>query len=114
METFYFGRQKEKKMKDWRKTREYRIWKAHVVRRDKVCKICGAIKSRQAHHINHATYFPELRFEDSNGICLCYKCHMNYHCNFHRSYREKCTEYTLNNFKTLVNYFRTILGANNE
>jgi hypothetical protein len=86
---------------DWRASREYRLWRARVIRRDKRCKCCGSIRQRQAHHKNHATYFAEDRYDVDKGICLCYTCHMNYHCNFHRSYREKCTIEDFDNFMTL-------------
>ena len=89
---------------EWRKSREYRIWRAHVVRRDKRCVICGNIEGREAHHMNHATYFPEERFDDDNGVCLCKKCHMNFHCNYKNSYREKCTKTDFENFKVLFKY----------
>ena len=95
-------------MKNWRKTKEYRRWKVRVVRRDKRCQVCGSIKKRNAHHINHATYFPEQRFDENNGICLCRDCHTNYHCNYLRSFRAKCTRYNLDNFFSLLRYIKTI------
>ena len=91
-------------MSDWRRTREYRTWKVHVVRRDKRCMVCGTMKSRQAHHMNHATYFVNDRFDVDNGITLCHKCHIQYHCNYHRSFRHKCTKYDFQNFLTLFDY----------
>lgn len=94
-------------MKNWRKTREYRVWRAIVIRRDKVCQICGSMKSRNAHHINHATYFPEQRFDPQNGVCLCGECHMNFHCNFLNSYRTMCTKKHFDNFVVLTSYFKT-------
>ena len=93
---------------DWRKSREYRIWRATVIRRDKRCAICGTIKNREAHHKNHATYFPDLRFDPANGVTLCKKCHMNFHCNFKRSYREKCDQADFDNFTVLIKYAREL------
>jgi hypothetical protein len=87
---------------NWRKTRDYRIWRVAVLRRDKKCVICGSMKGRHAHHIHGATFFPELRFEEDNGVCLCAVCHMNFHCNFKRSYREKCDMDDFLNFETLL------------
>jgi len=98
----------------WRRTREYRIWRVRVIRKHGKCAACGSIKHRHAHHKNHATYFPAIRFEESNGICLCRDCHMNFHCNFKRSYRTKCTEYDLNNFFTLIDYFVKVFGKTGE
>jgi len=77
---------------NWRQSREYRIWRARVIRRDKACLICGAIKNRHAHHLNHASYFPDQRFDEANGICLCGNCHKIFHTSFKRSYRVKCTK----------------------
>ena len=99
-------------MKNWRKTREYRIWRVNVIRRDKKCKICGSIKKRHAHHIESGQYNPDLRFENNNGITMCYECHMNFHCNFKRSYRQKCSNYDLKNFKVLVNYIKEKFNEN--
>ena len=95
-------------MSDWRNSREYRVWRAEVIRRDKRCVICNSIKYRHAHHLNHATYFPKERFLTANGICLCRHCHMNFHCNFKRSYRTKCTEYDFFNFIQLYRYFTEV------
>jgi len=92
--------------KNWRHTKEYRKWRVEVIRRDKRCVICGSIKHRNAHHINHATYFPEQRFDIDNGVTLCHDCHTNFHCNFKKSFREKCTKYDWDNFKVLTNYFK--------
>jgi len=77
----------------WRKTPDYRKWRIKVIRRDKVCQVCGTIKQRQAHHLNHATYFPDERFDVNNGICLCDECHKIFHTSFKRSYRQKSTRY---------------------
>jgi len=96
------------KTQDWRKTRDYRIWRVIVIRRDKVCQICGSNKKRHAHHIESGAYNKELRFEPINGVCLCSRCHSQYHNNFNRSYRVKTTKYNLENFKSLMAYARSI------
>lgn len=101
--------------KSWRNTREYRIWRAKVIRRDKRCVICGSIKERVAHHLDHASYFPDERFDVNNGVCLCNECHIQFHNNFKRNYRVKCTKYDFENFKALTNYFKGKLnGANKD
>lgn len=94
-------------MTNWRTSRDYRIWRVQVIRRDKVCKICGSNQRRQAHHINSASYFVDERFDIENGVTLCYKCHMNFHCNYKKSYREKCTIDDYENFVVLTDYFKT-------
>ena len=87
-----------------------RIWRIQVIRRDGVCKICGTRKSRQSHHLNSASFFPDERFDINNGVTLCYSCHMNFHNNFKRSYRTKCTKYDWDNFICLTDYIK---GLNN-
>ena len=90
---------------EWRNTRDYRIWHARVIRRDKQCVVCRSSKKRTAHHLNSGSYFKEERFDTSNGVCLCSECHTNFHTNFKRSYRETCTGYDFDNFITLSRYF---------
>ena len=94
--------------KNWRSDPRYHKWREQVILRDKKCVICGRQKHMVAHHLDHASYFPNERFDINNGITLCYECHMNFHNNFKRSYRQKCTKYDFENFKTLVNYFKCI------
>ena len=95
---------------NWRSSREARIWRVRVIRRDSVCQVpgCGSRKGRQAHHINSASYFPDERFDEENGIVFCKGCHMNFHTNFKRSYRQKCTRYDLDNFMALTSYLNRI------
>ncbi len=93
-------------MSNWRKSKEYRHWRIKVIRRDKVCVICGSNKRRQAHHKQDASYHSTQRFDIENGVTLCYDCHRNFHTNFKRSYREKCTDYDWSNFICLTDYLR--------
>ena len=58
--------------------------------------------------MNHATYFPEERFDVDNGICLCASCHSHFHNDFKRSTRTKCTKYDYNNYNALNEYFKTL------
>ena len=85
-----------------------------VLRRDKVCQICGNRQTREAHHMNHASYFPEQRFDINNGITLCKKCHINFHTNYKRSFRTKCTKYDFDNFKSLVSYFKGLFKCEQD
>ena len=63
-----------------RKTKEYRHWRIAVLERDGYrCRKCHKSNSRlDAHHIFSFTLFPELRFEVSNGITACVRCHTKY------------------------------------
>lgn len=54
-----------------------REWRTNVFNRDGyTCQQCGQIGGRlEAHHIKSFKSHPELRYELSNGITLCKKCH---------------------------------------
>jgi 5-methylcytosine-specific restriction endonuclease McrA len=92
-------------VKDWRDSREYRLWRVAVVRRDGVCQCCGSIKQRHAHHIQHATYFPVLRFAESNGVTLCNGCHSLLHNKLVGGYRKQCGAEHLERLKAVRDYF---------
>ena len=79
-------------MSDWRRTRDYRVWRAHVIRRDGKCVCCHSRQNRHAHHIKHATYSPELKFDVSNGVTLCQTCHSVLHNKIAGGTRIKCDE----------------------
>lgn len=61
-----------------RKGIDFRIWRESVFSRDdwtcQECKLRGG--ELHAHHIKPFAYFPELRFDVSNGLTLCKDCHM--------------------------------------
>lgn len=63
-----------------RKTKEYRLWHNAVLERDGfLCRKCHKSTRRlNAHHIFSFTLFPELRFEVSNGLTVCMRCHTKY------------------------------------
>lgn len=61
-----------------RGTIEYRLWRDTVYLRDDFkCQKCGDNTggNLNAHHILNFSKFPDLRFNISNGITLCSKCH---------------------------------------
>ena len=60
-----------------RKSFEYEEWRKKVFERDLyTCQHCGEIGGLlNADHIMPFAYFPDLRFELSNGRTLCLKCH---------------------------------------
>jgi 5-methylcytosine-specific restriction endonuclease McrA len=91
---------------NWRNSREYRIWRATVIRRDKRCVICGSIKERHAHHLNHATYFPEERFNPDNGVTICGGDHRDFHYRLMKGSRKKCTKSDFTRYVTLANHFK--------
>lgn len=62
-----------------RLTYSYRQWRDAVIKRDKVCQMCGSSKRLEVHHIKPYAAYPELRQELSNGITLCHDCHVQLH-----------------------------------
>lgn len=63
-----------------RTSQKYREWRTTVFVRDGYrCKKCGAKRNLQAHHIKTWHRSKELRYEVSNGVTLCRKCHLEAH-----------------------------------
>lgn len=57
---------------------KYRLWRKKVFERDGyTCVLCGDDKggNLNADHIKQFAFYPELRFEVSNGRTLCVSCH---------------------------------------
>lgn len=59
----------------------YLEWRKQVFARDNyTCQKCGLVSGNiHAHHIKQFYTHPELRFELSNGITYCNKCHDKHH-----------------------------------
>lgn len=55
--------------------KELAVFREAVIARDKACVLCGGTANLQADHIKPFIYFPELRFDISNGRALCRPCH---------------------------------------
>jgi hypothetical protein len=78
------GREKfswEKVDKDYRGTKQYTDWRKGVFDRDNyTCQRCNVRGgSLEAHHIKPFKDYFDLRYEQTNGITLCKKCHKETH-----------------------------------
>lgn len=63
-----------------RRCKRYRDWRKEVFERDNYCcQICNSEKKLEAHHIKEFSKYKKLRFDVSNGITLCKKCHIAIH-----------------------------------
>ena len=66
-----------------RKSGENRAWKASVKEHfGSHCFLCGSTENIHVHHVESFREHPELRYNVQNGVCLCKKCHFNYHILF--------------------------------
>jgi 5-methylcytosine-specific restriction endonuclease McrA len=64
-----------------RGTAQYQSWRTNIFIRDQyTCQLCGKIGGQlNAHHKKFWSKYPDLRFEDTNGITLCETCHKKEH-----------------------------------
>lgn len=68
------------KINDRHDSSEYKEWRKAVYARDNYrCVKCGSKVKINAHHIKSWKYYPDLRYNLSNGITLCEACHIKLH-----------------------------------
>jgi len=100
---------KKSKSQNWRRTRDYRIWRVKCIRRDKVCVVCGSRQNRHVHHLESGAYNPELRFDPDNGVVLCGHHHLGtFHGLYKGSTRKKTTK------KDFIHFMKMIKQIKNE
>jgi hypothetical protein len=88
-----------------RKDKGYTKWKIEVINRFKnQCCVCYSTKSLVAHHLYSYKYYPELRTELNNGVCICTPCHELFN-------EENSNINTLDQF---VQYRNTFIGWDHE
>lgn len=74
-------------------TKEYKAWRKAVFERDSyTCVYCGIRGGElNADHIKPWAYFPELRYDVSNGRTLCLDCHKTTYKEIFKWKKEKDT-----------------------
>ena len=91
-------------------------WKREVIKRDKVCQICGYSGiALEAHHIKSRSGYPELKTDLNNGITLCSNCHTT----LHKLFGHKVNQNNLKELKEYINknlssFYKNILKDNDE
>jgi 5-methylcytosine-specific restriction endonuclease McrA len=72
------------------------------------CEVCSRTNVYlESHHKFSWSTYPALRYELSNGACLCKRCHDK----FHAIYGTNCTEYQFEQFKQIAVIFMKILSS---
>ena len=67
----------------WRKTRKKRI-----IKDKNRCVVCGTTEHLEVHHVEDASYHPELIFKMSNLRTVCRGCHSHFHNDYKKSFRK--------------------------
>ena len=58
------------------RTLQYRLFTRRILERDNfACQNCGSPKKLQVHHVKSYAEYPDLRFDVSNCVTLCFPCH---------------------------------------
>lgn len=75
-------------------------WGVNVRKVGKCC-ICDSTDSLEAHHLESYNLSGDLRWEQSNGVCLCNTCHVDFHKQYgfgnntteqFNEYKENCND----------------------
>lgn len=77
-----------------RKYSEYSEWRKRIYKRDYyTCQRCSKTGGRVvAHHLYSYKHFPTMRLDLNNGVTLCKECHYDFHINYKKGYKKKCTK----------------------
>ena len=67
-----------------RKSVEYKEWRKRCFERDEfTCQCCGTHGGDlRAHHLNNFAEHDDLKYDISNGLTMCKKCHREFHVKY--------------------------------
>lgn len=51
------------------------VWREIILLRDVRCVMCDDDRNLEAHHCQPKSMFPEVAYDPSNGVMLCFRCH---------------------------------------
>ena len=94
--------EREKRLeKRFQQSDEYKLWSKTVKEQANfTCDCCGQIGGQLvSHHLNSYKHHPEQRLDIANGVCLCDKCHKEFHYKYLGNSCMKCTKEDYGNFK---------------
>ena len=84
----------EEEREDRRNNPKYREWQYRVKEEANfTCDCCGDNRGGNlvSHHLNCHKCYKEQRYDLDNGVCLCEKCHNEFHC-WMGGYDKKCSK----------------------
>ena len=94
---------------------EHIEWSKKVLARDKyICRKCGMSNSKLcAHHLNSWNNFISQRYNVDNGVCLCDKCHYNFHSNygFGNNTKEQYEEWIGKSIEDILDYNGNVVSS---
>ena len=96
-----------------RHTVEGELWRKNVMKRDSfMCQCCGSTKNLNAHHLYNFVDHLDIRYDVTNGITLCERCHSTkIKGSFHHMYKatnntpDQLREYILQ--KSAIDIYQT-------
>lgn len=89
---------------DRRSNLQYREWQQKVKEKAKfTCDICGDNRggNLESHHLDGHNWCKDKRYDINNGVCLCDKCHKEFHVDFMHGYINPCTKQDYLDFKQM-------------
>ena len=76
---WWIQKESSKKRNKERNTKDSRVWRKKVLKRDWMCIVCWEVNNLQAHHLNDWKNNILLRIDEQNWVCLCKYCHHIFH-----------------------------------